>query len=493
MNRLVLAGLCLSVVWLWGITSLGEETGDWGELPQVEVDQESLAALEAPGELGAGESKGSLLGQRPFGAPRKLAGGEAGSDPKVIVLQPARVFDGQSVKLHEGWVVVVRGKRIDSAGPKDKVKVPPGARVIALPGATLLPGLIDAHTHLLLHPYNEAKWDDQVLKEPLALRVCRATNHARDTLLAGWTTIRDLGTEGAGYADVGLKQAIDQGIIPGPRLLVSTRAIVATGSYAPRGFAPEVRVPQGAEEADGIDALLRIVRSQIAAGADWIKFYADFLWGPGRGARPTFTLAEMKGVVEAARAAGVPVAAHATSKEGVRLATLAGVETIEHGNEGDIEVFRLMAKQGAALCPTLAASEAMSKYVGWRQGVDPEPASLKTRRASFKEALESGVVIACGSDAGVFAHGDQARELELMVDYGMAPVQALRSATTVAAKVLHLKDRGGIQPGLLADVIAVEGDPSKEIKALRKVLLVMKGGIVYREPPSVTDGKPKSR
>jgi imidazolonepropionase-like amidohydrolase len=399
----------------------------------------------------------------------------------VVLLKPARVFDGVDLKAREGWVVLVRGERIEAAGPADQVKAPDGARVIDLPGMTLLPGLIDAHTHVLLHPYNEATWDDQVLKEALTLRVCRATNHLRNTLLSGFTTIRDLGTEGAGYADVGLKEAVEKGIVPGPRVLVVTKAIVATGTYAPRAFAPEVRVPQGAEEADG-EILRRVVRDQIRRGADWIKVYAD-TGIPGKGSMPSFSEEELRLIVETARSAGCPVSAHAMTKEGMRRATLAGVETIEHGDLGDIEVFRLMVNRGVALCPTLAATEAVNKYRGWQPGTSPEPPAVRSHRAAFKAALEAGVTIANGSDAGVFPHGDGARELELLAEFGMPPPQVLRAATSSAAKVLHLGDKlGAVKAGLFADLIAVEGDPTNDVAALRKVRLVMKGGALFKEP-----------
>ncbi len=385
----------------------------------------------------------------------------------IYLLKPTHVFDGESAQLHDNWAVLVRGQKIEAVGPASEVKAPADAKVIELRGMTLLPGLIDAHSHILLHPYSETVWNDQVAREALSLRVARATNHLRSTLMAGFTSLRDLGTEGAGYADVGLKQAVNQGIVPGPRLFVATRAIVATGSYGPKGYAPEWNVPQGAEEADGIDSLSRVVREQIGKGADWVKVYADYRWGAGGAAHATFTLDELKLAVEIAKSAGIPVAAHSTSTEGARRAILAGVETIEHGDGLNPELLRLMKERGTALCPTLSVASA---------------ATMENKKRVFKEALDAGVTIASGSDVGVFAHGDNAREIETMVAWGMPIVDALKSATSIDARVLHMEDKiGRVKNGLFADLIAVAGDPTRDVSVLRHVQFVMKDGAVYKQ------------
>jgi imidazolonepropionase-like amidohydrolase len=394
-----------------------------------------------------------------------------GASDDAILLVPDRVFDGTA--MHAGWQVLVTGDRFTAVGAR--VEAPANARRIDLPGQTLIPGLIEGHGHLFLHPYNETSWDDQVLHESLALRTARAVNHARATLLAGFTTERDLGTEGAGYADVGLKAAIDQGIVPGPRLLVATRAIVASGAYGPKGFEPGVEVPQGAEEASG-DGVVLAVRRQIAAGADLIKLYADYRWRPGEDSRATFSEAELRAATQAAHDAGRLVAVHASTAEGMRRAIAAGADTIEHGYGGTPEIFRDMAKRGVVLCPTLAAGDALARYRGWN-GQPPLPAGLEQERAAFAAARAAKVILCVGGDVGVFAHGDNAREMELMQDAGMTALEVLAAATSVNARAFHIDDKvGSIRPGLLADLVAVQGDPGADIHAVRNVKLVMKGG-----------------
>jgi imidazolonepropionase-like amidohydrolase len=390
------------------------------------------------------------------------------------------VFDGE--KTHVDWVIAVGGKRIVYAGPGDDLPELVVAREMDFRGGTLLPGLIEGHSHILLHPYNETAWNDQVLKESEAERVARAVNHVRNSLMAGVTTMRDLGSEGAGYADVGIRDSINKGIIPGPRLLVAGRALVATGSYGPKGFHEGVAVPLGAETADGYDDLVRVVRSQIGRNIDFVKVYADYRWGPGGTAAATFTLAELATIVEITRSSGRPVVAHASTAEAMKRAILAGVETIEHGDGATAETYALMVENDVALCPTLAAGDAIAQYGGWNKAVDEDPPRIADKKRSFREALDAGVTICFGGDVGVYPHGDNVRELEMMVEYGMPALAVLRSATSVNADLFHLDDRvGRIKAGMLADIIVVDDDPAKDISALRKIRLVMKDGQIYKQ------------
>jgi imidazolonepropionase-like amidohydrolase len=394
------------------------------------------------------------------------------------LLKADKVFDGE--QMHTDWVVLVHNNLIEYAGTQGQLAVPINTKIIDLKNCTLMPGMIEGHSHLFLQPYNETSWNDQVLTETRAERVARATVHAKKTLLAGFTTVRDLGTEGAEYDDVGLKQAIEKHIIPGPRMIVATRAIVTTGSYGPRNLSNDLNYIKGAAEADGTDNLIKEVRTQIGKGADVIKLYADYYWGPGHKAMPTFTVEELKLAVEVAKSSGRQVVAHATSAEGMRRAILAGVTTIEHGTEGTLELFRMMKEKGIAYCPTVSADEAIAMYRGWKKEIDPEPESVKAKRNTFKLAMESGVTILMGGDVGVFAHGDNAREMETMAAYGMKSLDVLKAATSVNADVFNMANKiGRLKKGLFADIIAVEGDPSQNISQVRKIKLVMKDGVIY--------------
>lgn len=395
------------------------------------------------------------------------------------LLVPDRVFDG--IEMHENWVVIVIDNQITYVGDASGASKISTNKTISLNGTTLMPGIIEGHSHVLLHPYNETDWNDQVLKESPVERAIRGTVHVNNSLMAGITTMRDLGAEGAGYTDVYLKKTIEKGIIPGPRLLVAGPAIVATGAYGPKGFHDGVTVPLGAEAVSGVTQCIETVRRQMGYGADFIKIYADYRWTPGADSQPTFLQVEIDAMVATAKSAGKYVVAHASTTEGMMRAIIGGVETIEHGDGGTMELFLLMKEKGIGFCPTLTAGDAITQYGGWNKATEPEPERIQRKRKSFTTALESGVQIVFGGDVGVFTHGENYREMELMVNYGMQALKVLQSATSGNASMFHLDKLGQLKKGFLADIIAVEGNPLQDISTTKNISFVMKDGVVYRD------------
>jgi imidazolonepropionase-like amidohydrolase len=404
---------------------------------------------------------------------------------RVYVIRAAHMIDGRSDAVRDNVAVVVDGERIVAVGSPAEVspRIPAGAQVIDLGGSTILPGLIDNHTHVLLHgDITSADYDDQLLKESIPYRAIRATAAVRTSLMNGFTAIRDLETEGAMYADVDVKTAIARGIIPGPRMFVSTRALSTTGTYPLLGYSWELKMPEGVQIVDGPEDIRKAVREEARYGADWIKFYADrryFIAADGRlRSWVNFTDEELKMLVAEAHRLGKKVAAHAIGWDGIDAALRAGVNSIEHGDGLTDDLLDRMVVQKVYWCPTIF----VGVYVApGRGGIWPKMADLE--RIAFGKALKKGVMISYGTDAGGYAWSEnQAQEFAYMVRYGMSPMAAIKSATSVAAQLLDQGENfGTVEAGKLADIIAVKGDPIADISELTRVSFVMKGGTIYKQ------------
>ena len=417
------------------------------------------------------------------------AAGFAQTNPPtpVVLIKAGRLIDVRAGRVVENQGILIEGERIKTVGPLVEVErnAPSSARVIDLSRATLLPGLADCHTHILLQgDITAADYDEQILKESIPYRTIRATVAARIGLLNGFTAMRDLETEGAMYADVDVKTAINRGVVPGPRMFVATRAFSATGMYPLQGYSWELRVPEGVQIVDGADNIRRAVREQVKYGADWIKFYADRRYFVKDGALHSwvnFTEEEMKAMVDEAHRLGRRVAAHAMGREGIEASLKVGVDSIEHGFGLDEEMMDRMVRQGTYWCPTIY----VGVYVAEGRAAAGAPIWLTMRdiqAKAFPVAVRKGVRIAYGTDAGGYAWTEnQAKEFAYMVRYGMTTLQAIQSATIVAADLLERpNDLGAIEAGKFADIIAVSGDPLKDITELERVRFVMKGGEVFR-------------